>query len=208
MPEQHTVQPGECIDSMAFEAGMTPKKIWNAPENEELRRARDGPNVLAPGDVVTIPDKTPRLEPAETEKRHRYRSVCWRVKLRVRILDQGEPRAGEKYTLLVGEQKLTGTTDDDGVVEQMVPAWEKRAVLRLGEAEDYMLHIGELDPLAKATGVQARLNNLGYGPLEVTGQAGDRTRGALRQFQGAHGLPVTGEADQATIDELEKAHGS
>lgn len=208
MPTTHTVEPGDCIDSLAYKAGMLPTKIWNDAGNEELRRARDGPNVLAPGDVVTIPDKTPRVEPAATEQKHRYKAACWRVKLRLRVLDQGEPRAKEDYTLLVGEKTLKGTTDGDGVLEQEIPAGVKNAVLRFGEAEDYVLLIGELDPLAKTTGVQARLNNLGFGPLEVSGNIGEPTTNAIKEFQAKHGIPVTGEADQATIDKMEEVHGS
>ena len=50
-----------------------------------------------------------------------------------------------------------------------------------------------------ARALQAALNRAGASPaLKVDGIIGPLTRAALRAFQGAHGLPVTGEADPAT----------
>ena len=54
-------------------------------------------------------------------------------------------------------------------------------------------------PDRSARALQAALNRAGASPpLAVDGIIGPLTRAALRAFQGAHGLPVTGEADAAT----------
>jgi peptidoglycan hydrolase-like protein with peptidoglycan-binding domain len=57
------------------------------------------------------------------------------------------------------------------------------------------------------SGVQARLNNLGYGAGPCDGVLGQRTRAALRLFQEDQEIDVTGEPDRATLDELEQAYG-
>jgi peptidoglycan hydrolase-like protein with peptidoglycan-binding domain len=50
-----------------------------------------------------------------------------------------------------------------------------------------------------ARALQAALNRAGASPLlKVDGIIGPLTRAALRAFQGAHGLPVTGEPEEAT----------
>lgn len=54
-------------------------------------------------------------------------------------------------------------------------------------------------PDRSARALQAALNAAGASPrLAVDGIIGPLTRGALRAFQGAHGLPATGEPDEAT----------
>ncbi|WP_119422182.1 N-acetylmuramidase domain-containing protein [Desertibaculum subflavum] len=50
---------------------------------------------------------------------------------------------------------------------------------------------------------QARLTYLAVDPRGVDGVLGNGTRGALRAFQKAQGLPVTGEPDEATLARLE-----
>jgi peptidoglycan hydrolase-like protein with peptidoglycan-binding domain len=39
----------------------------------------------------------------------------------------------------------------------------------------------------------------GFDPGPIDGEIGNRTRGALKQFQGHAGLPSTGEIDDATL---------
>ncbi len=48
-------------------------------------------------------------------------------------------------------------------------------------------------PLTDVAFYQTRLANLGYDPGPIDGYLGDRTTAAIRAFQQARGLPVTGE---------------
>lgn len=50
--------------------------------------------------------------------------------------------------------------------------------------------------------VELRLNFHGAGPLEVDGDYGPGTAAAVRRFQTARGLPVTGEVTLATYEAL------
>jgi N-acetylmuramoyl-L-alanine amidase len=76
------------------------------------------------------------------------------------------------------------------------------------DVEDYVLAIGALDPLQELSGIQARLNNLGFNCGASDGLAGPATTRALRQFQQKHNLQVSGEPDEATRDKLKQEYGS
>jgi N-acetylmuramoyl-L-alanine amidase len=182
--------------------------IWKHPENASLRSIRK-PDVLYPGDPLFIPEKSAREEQGATEKRHRFRRKGVPAKLHLQLMKDGQPRANETYSLNVDGKITTGTTDAEGKLEIRIPPNAKEAKLLLGEKqEEFTLDLGHLDPVSEVSGVQARLNNLGFYCGEVDGKLGPRTKAALKSFQKEHGLPETGEADAATRAELEEAHGS
>lgn len=54
-------------------------------------------------------------------------------------------------------------------------------------------------------GVQGVLTQLGYVPRGVDGLMGDGTRAALRKYQNANNLPVTGAIDDITLESLQGA---
>jgi hypothetical protein len=211
MPTLYTVQEGDCVASIACDAGMEFGTIWQAAENADLRSRRPSPNLLLPGDQITIPDKTPKSQPGASSQRHSFKVKNALVKLRLRFLDDDKPRAKVAYHLIVGTLDLKGETGADGTIACEVPADAHQAVLRLGDAEDgesYVVKLGALPPLKEPSGIQARLANLGFNCGAIDGVIGPRTRKALGQFQQKYDLDVTGEADDTTINELEKRHGS
>jgi len=78
----------------------------------------------------------------------------------------------------------------------------------------FNLRIGALNPILETTpdsnisGVQQRLNNLGFDAGDVDGQllVGSSTERALKLFQKTFGLPETGRADPATLAKLKIVH--
>jgi peptidoglycan hydrolase-like protein with peptidoglycan-binding domain len=58
------------------------------------------------------------------------------------------------------------------------------------------------------TGVQTRLRNLRYDISEIGGELNEETEAALKQFQKANGLEVTGRPDENTRNKLQEVHGS
>ena len=208
MPKQHTVVQGESIISIAEVHGFFAETLWDHPANAALRELRQYRNVLAPGDVVTIPDKVEKSLPVTTGRSHVFRRRGVPALLRLRLLDEEQPRAGLVYRLVVGGREQRGVTDDDGVLEKYVPTSAREGVLLLGDDDDEViqLKLGELDPVSEISGIQARLNNLGFACGELSGELDDATREALRDLQRRFDLAVTGEPDPATRARLFALH--
>lgn len=206
---KHEVRQGECLETIAALHGWLPQALWDQPENAALKEQRQDMHCLLPGDVVSVPTRRPRDEPVPTGGVGRFRLAVELPKLRVRLLDDTEPRKGEAYALEYDDgQVLTGSTDGDGWVEQPLPPRVRKAVLVLRDgAERYELAVGALDPADTPSGAQGRLGSLGYYFGAVDGVLGPMTRAALRRFQRAKGLEASGELDEATAAALRGEHG-
>lgn len=202
---RHTVRPGEDISTIARSHGMPAEKVWR--ENEDLQQHRDSPDILNPGDAVYIEDRELRHHDCPTEQRHRFRSKLAPAWLRLRFLDDGEPRADEPYTLKINALTIRGTLDAEGRLEQRIPHDAAEALLRLGESEDYLIKLGCLDPLSEPAGIQARLAHLGYA-CNTSGKLDRQTEQALRAFQADNSLEPSGVPDKATLDALNRLHES
>jgi peptidoglycan hydrolase-like protein with peptidoglycan-binding domain len=96
------------------------------------------------------------------------------------------------------------------VLQESTPLDATRARIELNpgtpEEQVFELRIGHVDPIDAISGVQARLESLGYACGEPTGQMTDATREALQRFQRDRALPVSGEPDAATVDALRTAY--
>jgi peptidoglycan hydrolase-like protein with peptidoglycan-binding domain len=87
------------------------------------------------------------------------------------------------------------------------------ATLKLDGGPAHTLRIGHLSPMRDTdddgvSGVQARLQNLGYYEGEVDGELGPETQDAIRAFQDDHALDATGEISADLLDALENKHGA
>jgi hypothetical protein len=206
----HVVGEGECISSIALETGHFWETIWDDSANSELREIRQDPNVILPGDRVTIAEIRPKVVSKETEMRHRFVRRGEPARLRIRVLmEDDEPRANQPYTLEIDGQTHEGTTDPEGQLEVPIPATAGRGRLTVGpDNAVFNLALGRVDPISELSGVQGRLNNLGYNVGPTDGELGSRTRAALKHFQRRNNLEPTGRPDQATRDRLREAHGS
>jgi N-acetylmuramoyl-L-alanine amidase len=216
MPKQHVVVQGECLSSIARDFGFSSfRALYDDPLNEELRKKRPNPNVLFPGDVVMIPDKGANVADLATGQKHRIvvkRSEVPRLRVRTLAAD-GTVLAGRPFSLELGGQTIDGTTDDDGLVDEPVPAGVKTATLTIDvDDEDppnqvkIPLQLGALDPIDEVSGLQARLRNLGSDPGPIDGVFGDITRAAMQLFQLRNGLTVTDEIDDDTRAALVDFH--
>jgi lysozyme family protein len=67
-------------------------------------------------------------------------------------------------------------------------------------ADDGALGMGAIGDRVRQ--LQAALTQLGFDPGDIDGEFGPNTSAAVTAFQGAHGLPPTGTADQATQQAL------
>jgi hypothetical protein len=119
------------------------------------------------------------------------------VKHRFRLSDfDGSPRVGEKYTLTVDGAQRSGVTDEEGAISEVIPPTARKAKLEIASTrEEYEFELGYMNPPDYASGLQARLKNLGYYKGEITGSMDDETRAAIRRFQRDRGQEETGETD-------------
>lgn len=208
MSTQHVVKQGEYLSKIAASYGYSDwKTIWNDPENSALREVRKSPNVLYPGDVLCIPDKAAAKVSRPTGMMHRFIVTRGDLYLRLQLADlDGMPLNNLACTLEVEGQTYELTTDGDGKIEQKISPTAEHGRLVYGDRE-VELRIGHLDPVEEPTGVQARLNNMGYdaGTSESADDA--QVRSAVEEFQCEQGLEVTGVADDATQGKLREVHG-
>jgi hypothetical protein len=205
----HEVVQGECISSVAGHAGFLWETIWNHPANAQLKSGRKDPNILLPGDLVFVPRRTNREVDCATDQMHHFVRKGTGCVLRLQILENDEVQSNVAYTLVVDGTTFTGTTDGEGKLEHPIPFGAKSARLIAGpQNREYVLGLGELDPITEVTGIQGRLRNLDYYDEDVDGELNDATKLALEMFQSSESLTVTGEPDTATRERLLRVHGS
>jgi len=201
MPPEKTriVQRGDCISSIAEEEGFFWQTVWK--HNAQLKARRGNPNVLMPGDEVLIPEKRLQEFDRATENRHRFVKKGTPAKLRIILERDDRPIKNTRYVLSVDGRLSEGTTDDKGFLEVSIPPAASRGRI---EIEDlvYELDFGGLDPIDEASGIQDRLQNLGFYHGAIDGDIGPRTREAIADFQSWCGLEPTGELDEATRNQL------
>lgn len=204
----HRVKQGECLATIAAQHGWLPQSLWEQPQNAALAELRKDMHCLLPGDEVHVPSRRPRDEAVQTDGVGRFQLAVVPAKLRLRLLEGDEPRAGEAYRLEYDDgQVLEGSTDGDGWVDQPLPVAVRKATLSLKDGrEQYELAVGGLDPADTPSGAQGRLANLGYYFGKVDGKLGPMTQAALRRFQRTAGLEATGEVDAATAEALIAEH--
>lgn len=202
----YVVRPGDGMSAIAEAHGFFWQTLWDLPANASLKAARDNPEVLIAGDRLTIPDPRIKSVSRAIDQRHvfRRRGVPVRVVFTVADAVDG-PFANVRYTLAVGRNRYEGRTDGEGRLQQwVVPSaqhgelvvWPERPPFP--ETLRWRLKLGHLPPIGTVTGVQGRLNNLGFACGAQDGEIGPSVRAALVAFQRRYDLPESGEIDEAT----------
>jgi hypothetical protein len=204
----HVVQPGDCISSIALDYGHFWKTLWDHPKNATLKRVRKNPNVLLAGDEVFVPKIELREEPGATERRHRFLRKGEPAQIKLILMHGNRPRKNEEYILDIDGKLTRGSTGADGSVTLRIPGNARRGKITVGpDREEFELQLGGMDPIETLSGVQGRLNNLGYDCGGADGAMTAETAEAIRRFQKDHGLPETGEPDDVTRSRLKELHG-
>ncbi len=212
MAINYQVKQGDCISSIAFEHGFFPDTIWDHPSNAELKKKRQNPHALMPGDVVFVPDKRLKEVNEPTNQVHKFRVKNVPAKLRIQFMLMGKPRANVPFTLTVDGNivsKPGDRTNGEGFVISSIPPDARQGTLVLVEGEDeeeYSLLLGHLNPVSEVTGAKQRLFNLGYYNGAINQELDKVTKDAIRDFQKVIGLSQTGELDQTTQNKLKEIH--
>ena len=209
--KKYIIRQGDCLSSIAAGTGFLWDTIWNHAGNADLRNNRRDPNILHPGDVLTIPPLQLKEIPCSTEARHQFVKKAVQVKFKMRLLQEGEPRSNVAYKFRVNGTTKEGVTDAGGFLTVPIPpnaAVGKLSILDRGEiVEEYDIELGHLDPPDEVSGVQKRLKNLAFYCRE-TGKLDEETKVAIAAFRAKHSLEGSGAIDNSLIEKLKTVHGS
>lgn len=189
----HKAVPGETVSSIAASYGITKweEKVWNAPENANLKQQRINPNTLVPNDEVFLPELERKMESRPVDAWHEFHVVRNKRFLRLKLQNSdGTPLKERPYQIeplasFRGNFVQQGqTTSPEGLIEEELPHTLTEADLVL--PQDHMrirLRIGHLLPLPMGEPVS--------GPrLDVEGALGSlagAASGALGSAAGAIG---------------------
>jgi hypothetical protein len=206
----HVVKQGECLSSIAHAYGFASyQPVYEHADNADFRKKRPDPAVIFPGDEIAIPEFKPKQETLPTGKRHRIVVKRPLVQLRVYLRDHdGTAIANQDYVLRFDGGEKKGKTTGDGLLEQTIPASVTQAEAEFTALDlKVQLRCGTVDPVETVSGIQLRLNNLGFGAGPVDGELGPRTSDAIRRFQEANQLDPSGEVNDQTRAKLAKVYG-
>src|SRR5581483_2711205 len=201
MAEYYTVAQGDHLAAIAWRYGFTEYSIiWDHANNADLKKKRQNPNVLFPGDVLYIPDREQREEPRPTDQTHNFVLKRNLLKLHLKLRDHYEkPIANAPCVLVVDGDSHNLTSDGNGELQLEIPPSASQSVLLIQDTEQspyggmaIPIKIGHLDPVDEISGQQGRLNNLGYYFGDIDGNDSPRFRMAVEEFQCENGLTVDG----------------
>lgn len=214
-PHAHIVSENEDVHIIAARHGFRHwGTVWLNDANAELRRFRS-PNLLFPGDSVSIPGRTQRHEDAIVERLHLFKARLSTRRLLLRLEEiEGRPLRDRSCTVYVDGRLAAAdhAIDASEHLDLVIPQGARAVELRTTRVV-YQLALGGLNPLHEApdngvSGAQQRLNNLGYAAGPEDGTLGPRTSSAIRRFQAANALSITGLLDERTLTSLARIHGA
>jgi|GEM_PF-790970 len=216
---RYSVRQGDTLGRIAWQNGFSDwQSIYNHPDNADLRKKRPNPDILAPGDVVAIPPRKPPVFQLATGREHKL--VVKRPKVHLHLLlsnDDDKPIKNARYEIVLAagaKSKLAGTTDGNGVLKKDIPYDEVEVTITAWPPEDpnkqsisWNLYVGGLDPLDTPSGIQARLESLGFDCGGESGDIGPATEEALRAFRAQEKIDEQDLLGPKTLKALETEYG-
>lgn len=187
-----TIRDGDHLALLAYRLAFDADTVWNDAANADLRALRPDPNMLAPADVLHIPDPPasgPTTHEVPAGSTNEFVADVPTISVCVKFTGV-DPTAYTSKAYTVAElDHLTGlTTTDDGVATFQAPATLPIAtVVFTDSGEQRPVRIGGMDPVETLSGVIKRLRNLGYlgADLQVDADNLDVVRTALLSLQEA-----------------------
>jgi N-acetylmuramoyl-L-alanine amidase len=216
----HVVKRGECLSRIAHQHGIRRwQRIWDHPKNERLRKRRKSPHVLHPGDEVAVPGVDVHEIIRSTDATHRIAvDRDSRVPLLVHVRSHAETTCADvAWSLFDSNDRevalAEGRTDAQGRLRALVPVRCETLLLLVHEPEmAWELQVGALVAEREqpdggellVSGIQGRLQGLGFDCGPIDGIKGPRTIRALAAFQELTmgQAAATGELDIQTADRL------
>ena len=204
----HIVRQGDYLDRIAHALGFDAESVWSAPENADPARRRE-PSLLHPGDILFVPDSEPARLRLRGASSNRYLARVPLTTVRLAFRGPDGALANEPCVIEGLGAPRERRTDGEGWLVLDVPVTTRECRVSFPRLHTtYPVLIGHMDPMEEASGVRKRLQHLGYW-REAPGSTADPEtldRLALITFQLHHGLPGTGEMDDATSRALSEEH--
>lgn len=215
--KEYKVGQGENIKSIAYNHGFYWETLWDHPENSKLKELRKDPEILYVDDIVVIPDKEIKTERITSNSLCKFKVKGTGEMFRMQFLVDDKPMANISYTLYIDKKFFSGKTDEDGWIEKPTHPNARVARVYLGDEEDedgnlleteeHIFDLGHLDPIDTISGIQGRLNNLGYDCGGEDGEIGENTTNAIKEFQNKNNLSSTGILNDMTRNKIQEVYG-
>lgn len=163
--QPYVIRQGDYLLKVAYENGFDADTVWGNSKNADLRTLRRDPNILAPGDVLYVPEPPdpPESTALRTGSTNSFVSPAPPTPVTVKF---SEPGLASQACSIAELPDLTSlTTDGDGVLTFQAPVSLETVTITLAGANPavtFTCKLGHLDPIDTLSGVFQRLQNLGY----------------------------------------------
>jgi len=210
----YVIRQGDYLAKLAQRFGFDAEVVWNDQRNSELRRQRESPDVLCPGDVLALPEGEDIVLPLAREAGNLFVATVEEITLTLHFRVGAAPIADEPYEVRGPGEPAKARTDGEGRLILVVPAHAEELEIYFPARHSIVpLRIGHLDPPETISGARGRLVNLGYYGYAYADEHRDDPEAferALRAFQEDHAssfeLRPTGKLDGPTIKALKAVH--
>jgi hypothetical protein len=202
--QPYVIRQGDHLPALAYQFGFDADDVWNDSANDDLRNLRSDPNLLAPTDVLYIPnqtDKSPATHFLETGQTNTFTSDEPTIGVVVVFADSD--RGSQAFTVTELPELAGLSTDGDGCAKFDVPiSLQEVSVVFTSDGATFDVKVGHLDPINTLTGAFQRLQNLGYldPDLDVDGVDVDTVRFALQALQAGESDDRGDESSQEEED--------
>lgn len=207
----YIIKQGDFLEKIAFKHGFTVDDVWNHPKNIEIRNLRQDHNVLAPGDIVFIPQKSAEHVAITNGAKNRYIAKVPKTNVAIEFFSSSGPLANEPYTIHGVGSPITGATDSEGNMNACVPVTTDSFDVTFENIRHTVtILIGHIDPISEISGVRQRLIGLGLLSLNNVFDIDEEARmtsKAIERFQFEHGLLPTGSINDDTRRIIEEEFG-
>jgi hypothetical protein len=219
--QPYVIRQGDSLATLTRRDGFDPDYVWSDATNDDLRALRGDPMVLAPCDILYLPEpRTPEATILLSGTDNHFQAAPVEpLYARLRLVDaSGAPLASQSFVIDDSSDSPTdGMTDEDGNLDLEIPYGVTNLRIQLADADlDLVAQVAHLDPIAEPSGLQQRLAALGLVPsLPAIGDpdaaaivTAEYQAAALQTFQQQNGLDPTGLLDNVTQSALQDAHGA